>query len=140
LRDELAASGGDTLRQMAARWPFFATLLSMQGMVLIKADSGLSAYYDKRLVPGELRSIGEELRELLAQDARTLESLLREREFTPEQRWGMESIALRNIYTDPLNYLQVESLARKRHGGGAQIDLAVMVTIAGIAAGMRNTG
>ena len=82
----------------------------------------------------------EELRALLLQDAATLEQVAQQGELNVEQRWARESIALRNIYTDPLNYLQVESLLRKRRREDNRLDLAVMVTIAGIAAGMRNTG
>ncbi len=54
-----------------------------------------------------------------------------------------ESIALRNIYTDPLNLLQVELLDRiRKQGENADpvLEQALMITITGIAAGMRNTG
>ncbi len=60
--------------------------------------------------------------------------------------WIAESIQLRNIYTDPLNVLQAELLHRSRQAekeGGEpdpRVEQALMVTIAGIAAGMRNTG
>jgi phosphoenolpyruvate carboxylase len=47
---------------------------------------------------------------------------------------------LRNIYTDPLNFLQAELLQRNRQAQDEQLERAIMVTIAGIAAGMRNTG
>ena len=57
--------------------------------------------------------------------------------------WIAESIQLRNIYTDPLNVLQAELLNRSRNHPETlhpELDQALMVTIAGIAAGMRNTG
>lgn len=60
--------------------------------------------------------------------------------------WIAESIQLRNIYTDPLNVLQAELLHRSRPAeeqGNApdpRVEQALMVTIAGVAAGMRNTG
>lgn len=56
--------------------------------------------------------------------------------------WAAESIALRNVYTDPLNVLQAELLYRSRHQEqpDANVEQALMVTIAGVAAGMRNTG
>jgi len=60
-----------------------------------------------------------------------------------DQPWIKESIKLRNPYTDPLNMLQVELLKRSRTDPNSfhpEIDQALMVTIAGIAAGMRNTG
>jgi phosphoenolpyruvate carboxylase len=60
-----------------------------------------------------------------------------------EQPWIKESISLRNPYVDPLNMLQAELLSRFRKSGDEVcpvIDQALMVTIAGIAAGLRNTG
>ena len=47
---------------------------------------------------------------------------------------------MRNPYTDPLNLLQVELLARIRGGADGRIQDALLVTVNGIAAGMRNTG
>jgi phosphoenolpyruvate carboxylase len=56
--------------------------------------------------------------------------------------WIADSIALRNVYTDPLNLLQVELLARLRQteNPDPELEQALMITITGIAAGMRNTG
>jgi phosphoenolpyruvate carboxylase len=53
-----------------------------------------------------------------------------------------ENIAMRNIYTNPLNLLQVELLHRTRKDDrhSPELELALMITISGIAAGMRNTG
>jgi phosphoenolpyruvate carboxylase len=55
------------------------------------------------------------------------------------------SIAVRNPYVDPMSYLQVELLARKRAGQASaqereKLLYAILLTINGIAAGMRNTG
>ena len=53
-------------------------------------------------------------------------------------RW---SISVRNPYTDPLHLLQAELMARLRADSeNRTLESALMVTIAGIAAGMRNTG
>jgi len=54
--------------------------------------------------------------------------------------WIRESLRLRNIYTEPLNMLQAELLRRNRQAGEPVLERAIMVTIAGVAAGMRNTG
>jgi phosphoenolpyruvate carboxylase len=59
------------------------------------------------------------------------------------ESWIRESIVLRNTYVDPLHILQVELLNRVRHAPETvndNIKRALMVTIAGIAAGMRNSG
>ena len=63
-----------------------------------------------------------------------------------DQPWIRQSIELRSIYTDPLNFLQAELLFRQRRDSDrttppdAVLEQAIMVTIAGVAAGMRNTG
>jgi phosphoenolpyruvate carboxylase len=61
-------------------------------------------------------------------------------EFLADQPWIRQSIQLRNIYTDPLNVLQAELLYRQRRHPEPLLEQAIMVTIAGVAAGMRNTG
>jgi len=131
---------GDTLKDMLEQWPFFATRLSMQEMVFAKADAGLSAYYDQRLVPQELQGIGDALREQLTKDQHTLQDITGSDTLLEGQAWLRESLQLRDYYTDPLHYLQVELLHRERNQQDEALDQAIMVTIAGIAAGMRNTG
>ena len=128
------------IREMAANWPFFATRLSMLEMVYAKADVGLSAYYDESLVPAALAFIGEGLRAQLVADTATVMNIQGSEQLLADQPWTAESIRLRNIYTDPLNFLQAELLKRNREAEEPQLARAIMVTIAGIAAGMRNTG
>ena len=125
---------------MADEWPFFATRLSMLEMVFAKADVGLSAYYDDRLVPPALQPLGEALRARLAADSEIVLKLTGATGFLEDQPWIRESIQLRNIYTDPLNVLQAELLSRQRQSPEILLEQAIMVTIAGVAAGMRNTG
>ena len=57
-----------------------------------------------------------------------------------EQPWLRQSLQLRNPYIDPLNLLQVELLKRTREHENDLIDQALMVTMTGVAAGMRNSG
>jgi len=140
LRLALDRGQGDMLREMAAVWPFFATRLSMLEMVFAKADSGISAYYDERLVPAQLRPIGASLRTQLAADIATVLEISGSQELLAAQPWIRESLRLRNIYTEPLNMLQAELLQRNRQAPEPVLERAIMVTIAGVAAGMRNTG
>ncbi|QFU76577.1 phosphoenolpyruvate carboxylase [Halioglobus maricola] len=130
----------DLLHEMADNWPFFAARLSMLEMVFAKSEPGLSAFYDERLVPDELKSIGEGLRAQLASDTETILELTGAEAPMSDQSWEAESLRLRNIYTDPLNFLQAELLRRNREETRPELERAIMVTIAGIAAGMRNTG
>ena len=140
LESAVAQGRGELLRDMAARWPFFATRLSMLEMVFAKTDGGLSAYYDQCLVPPELQPIGDGLRRQLADDTATVLALRGVAAPLEGEPWIGESLRLRNIYTDPLNMLQAELLQRARQQPDAVLERAIMVTIAGIAAGMRNTG
>lgn len=128
------------MREMADQWPFFATRLSMLEMVFAKADAGLSAYYDELLVPESLQGIGRQLRGQLQSDIDSVLSIHGSEYEGAVAPWTAESIRLRNIYTDPLNFLQAEVLQRNREAPEERLERAIMVTIAGIAAGMRNTG
>jgi len=128
------------LEEMAADWPFFKTRLSMLEMVFAKSDSSLSAYYDSLLVPVDLQCIGARLRDQLAVDIDTVMDVDGDEGLLANNPWGAESIRLRNIYTDPLNFLQAELLQRNRQQALPEVERAIMVTIAGISAGMRNTG
>ena len=128
------------LAEMVASWPFFAVRLSMLEMVFAKADAGLSAYYDQRLVPEALQPLGAALRSRLATDSETVLRVTGASGFLEDLPWVRQSIALRNIYTDPLNVLQAELLYRHRQNPEPLLEQAIMVTIAGVAAGMRNTG
>jgi phosphoenolpyruvate carboxylase len=128
------------LQEMATQWPFFATRLSMLEMVYAKADTSLSRFYDQRLVEKKFAYIGEHLREQLGKDAATIMQLLNISSLLQDQTAASESIELRSIYTDPLNVLQAELLERYRAQADASVEQAIMITIAGVAAGMRNTG
>jgi phosphoenolpyruvate carboxylase len=131
---------GSTLRAMFREWPFFAARISMLEMVYAKSDSGLSAFYDECLVPPELHPIGERVRMQLAADCTTVLAIADQEHLLDDQPWVKQSLQLRDIYTDPLNYLQAELLQRNRAHAEPFLEQAIMVTIAGIAAGMRNTG
>lgn len=132
----------DLLREMYNNWPFFHTRLELFEMVFSKADEALTKFYEERLVPQELWSLGERLRENLVLTRDAVLETIPEHKLMQEQPWIKESIALRNPYVDPLNMLQAELLARYRADDHDDpvIDQALMVTIAGIAAGLRNTG
>jgi phosphoenolpyruvate carboxylase len=129
-----------TMQEMAKHWPFFATRLSMLEMVFAKADLQIAEYYDSILVSEELLPLGAALRSQLLSDAQVLLDILDQSRLLENDPWGHESIRLRNIYTAPLNLLQAELLKRERLAGDPEVEQGIMVSIAGIAAGMRNTG
>ncbi|WP_040977494.1 phosphoenolpyruvate carboxylase [Necropsobacter massiliensis] len=131
------------IEEMCKLWPFFSTRIGMLEMVFSKTDTWLSEHYDQHLVKKELWYLGESLRAQLKQDIKTVLSLSHEDQLMSDLPWVAESIALRNVYTDPLNLLQVELLRRLRENPenpNPDVEQALMITITGIAAGMRNTG
>jgi phosphoenolpyruvate carboxylase len=84
--------------------------------------------------------LGEDLREHLDRDIQTIQHILDVDTLLADDPWGLESIGLRNVYTAPLNLLQIELLRRGRTEEDESVKRALMVSIAGVAAGMRNTG
>src|SRR5471030_834893 len=136
----------DELEHMCCDWPFFSTRVGMLEMVFSKADLWLEEYCDHRLVEKELWPLGQQLRDQLASDIKVILAISNDDHLMEDLPWIAESIALRNVYTDPLNVLQAELLHRSRelekegHTPDARVEQALMVTIAGVAAGMRNTG
>ena len=135
------------LREMYAGWPFFRAILDNAEMSLLKADMGIAALYSE-LVPSRplatavVTRIGSEV-------VRTREAILRatdHAELMDGDPVIQRSVHLRNPYVDPLNYLQVEMLRRLRALADQDGDDAaryreiIVVTINGIAAGLRNTG
>ncbi|ASA56041.1 phosphoenolpyruvate carboxylase [Vibrio gazogenes] len=130
------------LEEMCREWPFFSTRLGMLEMVYSKCNLEIAQYYDERLVDEHLRKLGQQLRTQLQEDIQTVLNVENNENLMQSDPWGQESIRLRNIYVEPLNMLQAELLYRTRQYDAPPTELeeALMVTIAGIAAGMRNTG
>ncbi|WP_300524801.1 phosphoenolpyruvate carboxylase [Alcanivorax sp.] len=132
-----------TVQEMVAQWPFFQGVVDMLEMVLAKADLRVAAWYEQRLAgdDADLVRLGEVLRERLTGTVNALSALTGREDLldnNPVMRW---SIRVRDPYTDPLHLLQAELMARLRQQDGDKVlESALMVTIAGIAAGLRNTG
>jgi phosphoenolpyruvate carboxylase len=130
------------LQEMEQHWPFFRTRISMMEMVYAKAEPNLARYYETCLVPPTLHHLGEELINRLQLGIKVVLELTGSDTLMAHTPWNRESIKLRNPYIDPLNFLQAELLARtrKEQQTSTTLELALMLTIAGVAAGMRNTG
>jgi len=134
------------LREMMQGWPFFRTYVDMLEMVLAKADLRIASYYEQTLVKDDrLRALGESLRGRLQGCIRRLLELKQQTALLEGEPVFAHSMRVRNPYTDPLHYLQAELLKRDRECEGKDerpevVERALKVTMAGIAAGMRNTG
>ena len=132
------------VNEMFSEWPFYRSRLSMLDMVFHKADPRISEAYDERLVPKELKHFGEALRTELKESISSLLAITGDDDIMKNDPQGKESMEIRAGYLQPLHYLQIELLDRIRKAGdesqNTSLERAMMVTIAGIAIGMRNTG
>ncbi len=140
-----ALEGGQraALREMLERWPFFATILSLVEMVLAKADPDIARCYELALAPAELHPLGEELRRRYARTRDTVLDLVGHAVPLEDNPFLQRSVQVRNPYADALNLMQVELLRAVRQKGeqaDPRLRDALLVTMTGIAAGMRNTG
>jgi phosphoenolpyruvate carboxylase len=141
LEDAAGRSGDALLKTMYNEWPFFQSTLDLIEMVLAKADPRIAAEYDRRLVPADLQPLGIELRARLARATAAVLAVTGHREPADATPVLRRSIDVRNPYVDPINLVQIELLARLRgRGGDSELVRAFVVTVNGIAAGMRNTG
>ncbi|MCB9778530.1 MAG: phosphoenolpyruvate carboxylase [Alphaproteobacteria bacterium] len=131
------------LHAMCTEWPFLRSTLALVEMVLAKADPGVHARYDRLLVPPELAPLGAELRDRLQATRDEVRQALGRDVLLADNPVLARSIAVRNPYVDPLNLLQTELLRRLREVDGdppRELLDAFIVTVNGVAAGMRNTG
>ncbi|MEP1553698.1 phosphoenolpyruvate carboxylase [Paraglaciecola sp.] len=144
VQTSLDAGKGDTIKDMLDNWPFFYSRLSMLDMVFAKAAPNISKEYDDNLVPEKLRHFGDALRSELQLSIDLLLELLGQKAVMESDPKGTVSMNIRAGYLQPLHYLQIELLKRIRllsdDEHDATLERAMMVTIAGIAVGMRNTG
>ena len=134
------------LREMYEGWPFFRTTISNIEMALAKTDFQIARQYAETLVESEPgRRIFTLLEEEYERSCHAVIQVTSEQRLLEKQPVLQRSIAVRNPYVDPMSYLQVELLARLRAqktsvGEQDQLLYAILLTINGIAAGMRNTG
>jgi phosphoenolpyruvate carboxylase len=135
------------LQEMYLEWPFFKALLDNAEMSLLKADMGIASLY-ATLVPDQ--DFARRIFNLINDEyQRTQEALLEitaHKELMDAEPVIQRSVHLRNPYVDPLNYIQIEMLRRLRSlpdGESSQAEAlrdVMVITINGIAAGLRNTG
>ena len=144
LGDEVTEEDRAACREMYRAWPFFRSTLGLMEMALAKADADIAAHYDRYLVPAELQDLGAALRGRLTRAIASVLAVTGHAQLLEDNAVLRRSIDVRNPYVDPINLLQVELLRRLRSSAAAEPDdslrRALLVTINGIAAGMRNTG
>lgn len=130
----------DLVETMRRDWPFFRSYMDMLEMVVAKSDGNIAAYYEKRLVSEELSVLGADLRYRLANTIELVKKIKQQDVLLEHSPVIRQSIEVRNPYIDPLHFLQAELLYRDRNQPDERLEQALMITMAGISAGMRNTG
>lgn len=151
LRAAREAGYGEDLKKMVRSWQFFRTTMSNIEMTLAKTDMDIAGHYVRTLVPERLHHIYAEIREEYELTVRELEALLAEDDLLDTQPVLQRTLRIRDQYLKPIHYLQVALLARVRADAGSADGLsgkaqsadeqrALLTTINGISAGMKNTG
>ena len=133
-----------TIANMYESWSFFRTFVSNVEMTLTKTDITVASRYVEQLVPEELHPMWDMI---LTEFTTTLEQVLAitgDDELLDRYPILQRTLAVRDTYLDPISYLQVALLDRTRRGDSAldqdRLQRALLLTVNGLAAGLRNTG
>ncbi len=141
--------GLDTLKQMYKQWPFFTSVVHNLQASLAKTDLYIAQLYAGIVSDEHLRKL---IHAKIEQEHRAaVDSVLLisgQKNLLDYHKVLQESIKLRNPYVDPLNYIQVRFLQEKIQFSGhaghdqklAKIDEILLLTVNGIASGMKSTG
>ncbi|HEY3310000.1 MAG TPA: phosphoenolpyruvate carboxylase [Anaerolineales bacterium] len=134
------------LREMYSRWSFFKTLLDNAETSLLKADMGIAALYSGLVPDQDLgRSFFSTIQAEYENTSAAVLATSGHNNLMDSEPVTQNAVRLRNPYVDPLNYIQVEILRQLRSlpKDDPQADSlreAIILTINGIAAGLKNTG
>jgi phosphoenolpyruvate carboxylase len=132
--------GSAILAEMYAEWPWWRALVDNCHMTLAKSDMRIAGRYAALVRDGAVRD--RIFGAVEAEHARTIPAILAivgVNSLLDDKPFLRRSIGLRNPYIDPLHYIQVR-LLRDLRAGSAGLEYPLLLTVSGIAAGLRNTG
>ena len=133
-----------TLLDMEKNWPFFNSMMDILDMVISKADPEISKIYEDNLADKKLKRVGKKLR-FQFNVIKNLNKKITPKEIIKIRKQFRSSVIVRNIYSEVLNIVQaivIKKLNQKKIKSinKKYLDDALMTSIAGISAAMKNTG
>ena len=132
------------LTDMEKNWPFFNSTMDILDMVISKVDPEISKVYEDSIADKNLMKLGDKLRNEF-EEIKMLNKLITPKEIINHRKQFRTSVIVRNIYSEVLNILQAVVMKKisKRKISKEQkkyLEDAMMTSIAGISAAMKNTG
>ena len=132
-----------TLFDMERNWPFFNSMLDMLDMVISKADPEISKIYEEYLADESLKRVGRKLR-FQFDVIKKLNKKITPKEIIVSRKQFRTSVIIRNIYSEVLNIIQPIVIKKLKNSKNKQdkayFNDALLTSIAGISAAMKNTG
>jgi len=132
-----------TLYDMEKNWPFFNSMLDMLDMVISKADPEISKIYEEFLADKKLKRVGKKLR-FQFDTIKKLNKKIAPKEILKIRKQFRSAVIVRNIYSEVLNIIQpivIYKLKKNKDKKDRKnLEDALLTSIAGISAAMKNTG